>query len=101
MVDLTGPASVKIGDQATFDVSVTFDNAPYPQAEISGVKFLLFDASGNLVTVGEATFVADGQYQIVLPTSALAAGSNKIEVAVTSKMVSIPGFASIEFVTTK
>jgi peptide/nickel transport system substrate-binding protein len=101
VVDLTGPASVKIGDQATFDVSVTFDNAPYPQAEISGVKFLLFDASGNLVTVGEATFVADGQYQIVLPTSALAAGSNKIEVAVTSKMVSIPGFASIEFVTTK
>jgi peptide/nickel transport system substrate-binding protein len=101
VVDLTGPASVKIGDQATFDVSVTFENAPYPQAEISGVKFLLFDATGALVTVGEATFVADGQYQIVLPTSALAAGSNKIEVAVTSKMVSIPGFASIEFVTTK
>jgi peptide/nickel transport system substrate-binding protein len=101
VVDLTGPASVKIGDQATFDISVTFENAPYPQAEISGVKFLLFDATGALVTVGEATFVADGQYQVVLPTSALAAGSNKIEVAVTSKMVSIPGFASIEFVTTK
>jgi peptide/nickel transport system substrate-binding protein len=100
VVDLTGPASVKIGDEATFDVMVSFDNAPYPQAELAGVKYLVYDATGALVTVGEATFVADGQYQIKVPTSALAAGSNKIEVAVTSKLESIPAMGSVEFVTT-
>jgi peptide/nickel transport system substrate-binding protein len=99
VVDLTGPASVKIGDEATFDVMVSFDNTPYPQAELSGVKFLIYDATGALVTVGEATFVADGQYQVVVPTTALAAGSNKVEVAVTSKLESIPAMANIEFVT--
>ncbi len=71
-----------------------------PQAEISGVKFLLFDATGALVATGEATAVADGQYQIVLPTTGLAAGSNKLEVAVASAVVSIPSFQAYEFVTT-
>jgi peptide/nickel transport system substrate-binding protein len=100
VVDLTGPASVTIGQDATFDVFVTYEDAPYPQAEITGVKFLLFDATNNLVATGEATFVADGQYQVVLPTTGLAAGSNKLEVAVTSVVVSIPSFQSFEFVTT-
>jgi len=99
VVDLTGPATVKIGDQATIDVMISFDNAPYPAAEISGVKFLFYDANGTLVTVEQATFVADGQYQIVVPTAGLAAGSNKIEVAVTSLLESIPAIQSIEFVT--
>lgn len=99
VVDLTGPASVTVGEDATFDVFVTYEDAPYPQAEITGVKFLLFDASNNLVATGEATFVADGQYQIVLPTAGLAAGSNKLEVAVTSLVVSIPSFQAFEFVT--
>jgi peptide/nickel transport system substrate-binding protein len=101
VMDLTGPASVAVGQDATFDLTVTFQDAPYPQAEISGVKFLLFDATGTLVSTGEATAVADGQYQVVVPTTGLAAGSNKLEVALTSKVVSIPAFASFEFVTTK
>jgi peptide/nickel transport system substrate-binding protein len=100
VVDLTGPASVTVGQDATFDVFVTYQDAPYPQAEVTGVKFLLFDATGALVATGEATFVADGQYQIVLPTTGLAAGSNKLEVAVTSLVVSVPSFSSFEFVTT-
>jgi len=99
VVDVTGPASVTIGTDATFDVFVTYEDAPYPQAEIGGVKFLLFDAAGNLVAKGDATAVADGQYQVVVPTTGLAAGSNKLEVAVTSKVVSIPSFGSVEFVT--
>jgi peptide/nickel transport system substrate-binding protein len=100
VVDLTGPASVVTGEDATFDVFVTFEDAPYPQAEITGVKYLLFDASNTLVATGEATFVADGQYQVVVPTTGLAAGSNKLEVAVTSVVVSIPSFQAYEFVTT-
>lgn len=100
VVDVTGPASVAVGTDATFDVFVTYEDAPYPQAEIAGVKFLLFDANGNLVATGEATAIADGQYQIVLPTTGLTAGSNKLEVAVTSLVVSIPSFGAYEFVTT-
>jgi len=99
-VELTGPNSVVIGDDATFDVSITYNGSPYPAAEISGVKFLVFDSTGALASTGEATFVADGQYQVVVPTTALTAGSNRIEVAVTSTVVSIPSFASFEFVTT-
>jgi peptide/nickel transport system substrate-binding protein len=102
VTEITGPSNVKIGAEATFDVSVTYRGAAYPQAEISGVKYLLYNANGDLVATGEAAFVEAGKYKIVLPanvTSTLTAGSTKLEVAVTSLVVSIPSFASIEFVT--
>ncbi|TLN28631.1 ABC transporter substrate-binding protein, partial [bacterium] len=101
-VTLDGPGQVKIGEEATYDIAVTFKDEPYPQAEIKLVKYLLYNAKGEIVTVGEATFVADGQYQVVLPadvTSKLEAGSNKLEVAVVPFTVSQPTFTSIEFVT--
>lgn len=101
VVDVDGPGQVAIGTEAAYDVFVTYADAPYPTAEIAGVKFLLYNAAGTLVTIGQATAVADGQYQIVLPadvTSQLVAGSSKLEVAVTSLVVSIPSFASFEFV---
>jgi len=102
-VEVTGTNQVKIGTDVTFDVAVTFQGAPYPSAEIKEVKYLVFDAKGALVATGTATLVADGQYQIVLSgsdvTSKLVAGSNKIEVAVSSLVVSIPTFGSLTFVT--
>ncbi len=100
--ELDGPGQVTIGDEATFDLFVNFGDAAYPQDEIKFVKFLLCNAKGEVVTVGEATVVADGQYQIVLPadvTAKLEAGSNKLEVAVAPLTVAIPTFTSIEFVT--
>ncbi len=100
--ELDGPGQVTIGDEATFDLFVNFGDAAYPQDEIKFVKFLLYNAKGEVVTVGEATPVADGQYQIVLPadvTAKLEAGSNKLEVAVAPLTVAIPTFTSIEFVT--
>ncbi len=101
-VTLDGPGQVKIGEAATYDVSVTYADAPYPQKEIKLVKYLLYNAKGEIVTVGEATFVADGQYQVVLPadvTAKLEAGSNKLELAVVPFTVSQPTFTSIQFVT--
>jgi hypothetical protein len=53
---------------------------------------------------GEAKNVADGQYQVVLPadqTSKLDAGGSKLNVVVSSKVVSIPAFVTYEFVVTK
>jgi peptide/nickel transport system substrate-binding protein len=101
-VDLTAPASVTIGQPATFDVSVTFNGDPYPQAEIKNVKYLVYDATGAVVATDVATFVSDGKYQVVLPadvTAKLAAGSNKLEVAVVPIPVLQPTFASVQFVT--
>lgn len=99
---LDGAGQVKIGDEATFDVFVTFKGAPYPQAEIKQVKFLLYNAKGEVALVGTAEFVAEGQYKVVLSkeiTAKLEAGSNKIEIAVIPMPVSVPTFTSMEFVT--
>jgi peptide/nickel transport system substrate-binding protein len=101
---LSGDSAIKIGAPATFNVAVSFKGAPYPAAEISSVKYLLFNAKGELVSSGEAMGSGDGQYQVVLPgdlTSKLETGSNKLEVVVVSSVVSIPSFASLEFVTTQ
>jgi len=101
-VELDGPGQVKIGEEATFDVFITFNDEPYATDEIKMVKFLLYNASNEIVKVAEAVAVEDGQYSIVLDaatTSALAAGSNKLEVAVVPLTVSQPTFMSIEFVT--
>jgi hypothetical protein len=81
---------------------VTFEGEPYAAADIGEVKWLLFDANGALAGTGLADPVADGQYSVTLGadvTGALAAGSNKLEVAVVSKLVSLPTLASFEFVT--
>lgn len=99
---LDGAGQVKIGEEATFDVFVTFKDEPYPAAEIKSVKYLVYNAKGEVVNVGDATLVEDGQYQVVLPadvTSALEAGSNRIEVSVVPLPVSIPTFVSFDFVT--
>jgi peptide/nickel transport system substrate-binding protein len=103
VVDIVGPAgSVKIGDPATFDASITFGGQPYPSAELKMVKYLLYDATGALVKSDLATLVSEGNYQVVLPgdvTAALAAGSNKLELAVVSNVVAVPTFQSVQFVT--
>jgi peptide/nickel transport system substrate-binding protein len=103
VVDITGPAgSVKIGDPATFDVSVTFGGQPYASADLKMVKYLLYDATGAVIKSDLATLVSEGNYQVVLPaelTAAMAAGSYKLEIAVVSNLVAVPTFSSVQFVT--
>jgi peptide/nickel transport system substrate-binding protein len=99
-VQLDGPTSVKVGEAATFDVTVTTKGKPYLNADIKQVKYLLYDATGAVISTGEATAAGDGKYQVVLSsdvTSKLAAGTNKIEVAVVPNPVAIPAFTSMEF----
>lgn len=101
-VELDGPGQVKIGEEATFDVYVTFNDAAYPGNEIKQVKFLLYNAKNEIVAVSEAVFVEDGLYSVVLDaetTAKLEAGSNKLEIAVVPITVSQPTFASVDFVT--
>ena len=102
-VGLDGPARVAAGDEATFDVLVDFGGEAYAMANISEVKYLVFDALGELALTGNAEAVEDGLWQITLSaedTAALESGANKLEVAVVPLLVSIPTFSSLEFVTT-
>jgi peptide/nickel transport system substrate-binding protein len=99
--ELDGPGQVKIGEEAAFDVYVTFKDEAYPSAEIKLVKFLLYNAKNEIVAVGEAVLVEEGLYSIVLDaetTGLLEAGSNKLEIAVVPITVSQPTFQAIEFV---
>ncbi len=101
-VDVDGPAQVTIGTEAVFDIFVTFEDAPYPSAEIASVNWLLFDKSGALAGTGAATLVEDGLYQVTISaelSGVLEAGGNKLEIAVGSKVVSVPGLGAYEFVT--
>jgi len=91
-----------IGEEATFDIFVSFDGEPYPSDEIKQVMVLLYNANGEIIFTGQAESVAPGQYQVLLSaedTAKFESGSNKIEVAVVPLPVSIPTFTSIEFIT--
>jgi peptide/nickel transport system substrate-binding protein len=101
-VEVDGPGRVDIGAEATYDVYIEFQGEPYALDDISRVSYLLFDASGEMVSSGEAEAVEDGLYQVVLggdETSQLQTGASKLEVVVVSKAVAIPSFVAFEFVT--
>jgi len=101
-VELDGASRATIGEETTFDLFIDFAGEPYAMDDIGEVKYLVFDAVGDLAIVGEATAVEDGLWQIVLSAdemAALEAGANRLEVAVVPLAVSIPSFASLEFVT--
>jgi len=103
-VTLDGAGSVKIGEVATFDVNVTFKGDAYAADGIKEVKYLIYNAKGDVVNKGLATLDVDGHYVVTLGadvTSKLETGSNKIEVAVIPISVAVPSFVSFEFVTTK
>jgi peptide/nickel transport system substrate-binding protein len=101
-VEVDGAGQVSIGSEAVFDAYVTFKEEPYANADISEVKYLLFNSKGELVASGEAPALEDGHFQVTLGadvTSKLESGSNKIEIVVVPSVVSIPSFSSFEFVT--
>jgi peptide/nickel transport system substrate-binding protein len=100
-VEVDGPGRVTIGEAVDFNVYVTYEGAAYPADEIDNVKYLLFDASGEIVEVGQATLVTDGEYVVSLSadsTALLSSGSGKLEIAVVAIPVAIPTFGSFEFV---
>ncbi|WP_163576490.1 ABC transporter substrate-binding protein [Halomonas faecis] len=108
-LELGGPLVVEAvsgetaaGRAASFELAVTLAGEPYPLESIEGVQFLLFDGRGTLVERGEAEPHANGRWRIELPRPALASlgiGANSLEVAVTSRRVALPAFASHVFAT--
>ncbi|HSM54861.1 MAG TPA: hypothetical protein VK879_01800, partial [Candidatus Sulfomarinibacteraceae bacterium] len=101
-IEIDGSTRVTIGDEASFDVFVEFEGEPYAVDDVLQVKYLLFDANGAVAEVGEAVAVEDGLWQIILSadtTGSLVAGSNRLEAIVISKLVAVPSFSDIQFVT--
>ena len=101
---LDGPGQVTAGQEAVFDVTVNFGDEAYPNADIKQVKYILYDTTGAVVSVGEAVSVGEGQFQVKLDaasTSKLQTGSAKLEVAVVPIPVAIPSFTSFDFVVVK
>jgi peptide/nickel transport system substrate-binding protein len=101
-LELTGPLLVETGDGAEFELRVTFEGEPYPADEIETARFLLFDGVGALALEGEAEPLEAGRYRIALRGELLAGlgrGANSLEVAVTSRRVALPAFASHAFAT--
>jgi peptide/nickel transport system substrate-binding protein len=101
-VEVSGPRMVKVGSNVEFQAQVTFQGKPYPTQDIEFVRYLLFDARGELVELGNAELVREGVWRVALnskQTARLALGSNRLEVAVTSRVVALPSFRSFRFVT--
>jgi peptide/nickel transport system substrate-binding protein len=100
-ITLDGPGQVKIGQESVFDVNVTFQDQPYPQSDIQKLKYILYDSTGAVAAVGDATPVEDGHYQVTLgsdATSKLQSGAAKLEVAAVLVPVAVPSFTSMDFV---
>lgn len=100
--EIDGPGRLSAGTEGAYDVYVTFKDTPYPQDEIKEVRYLVFGAKGALAFTGVGEAAEDGLWKIKFPAEEVAkleAGSNRLEVIVVSKLVSIPTFASFEFIT--
>ena len=101
---LEGPAQVKIGADAAFTATFTLKSSgdAYPTADIKLVKFLVYDAQGLTVYVGEGVATADdGVFTLTIPadvTSKLEAGTGSIEVAGVFIPVAIPAFTRLDYV---
>ena len=101
-VEIFGDRTVQIGAEAVFEIEVTFEGEPYPTEYLDNIKYMIFDARGELAYVGQAEPIEDGYWEAVLPaeiSAQLVVGSNRFEVAAVSVVVSIPTFESSEFVT--
>src|SRR5690625_2128651 len=80
-VDVEGPARVSQGGRALFDVWVTFDGMAYPSDLISEVTYVVVNSEGEVAFSGEASFVAEGLYEIELTaqaTEALTLGGSQM-----------------------
>jgi peptide/nickel transport system substrate-binding protein len=101
-VEVSGPRMIKVGSNLEFEVQVSFQGKPYPAQDIEFVRYLLFDARGELAELANAEPVREGVWRVALDskqTARLALGSNRLEVVVTSRVVALPSFRSFRFVT--
>ncbi len=91
VVELDGPGQVKIGQEATFDVYVTYNDAAYPANEIKqGNSYCTMPKTKlfQLVKQPSLRTVNIKWFFDAATTAKLEAGSNKLEIAVVPITVS-------------
>ncbi|GHE21978.1 ABC transporter substrate-binding protein [Halomonas urumqiensis] len=87
---------------AEFRLTVTFEGQAYSAEAIDAIQVLLFNGRDQLTHRGEAESTGEGNWRIRLSPetlTALGVGANSLELAVTSKHVALPVFASHVFAT--
>jgi peptide/nickel transport system substrate-binding protein len=101
-VDIAGPMVISGVEPAEFALRISYAGKPYPEEDIEMAQYLLFDATGRVALKGEAEPALNGVWRIALTAdqvAALGTGANSLEVAVTSRRVALPAFASHAFAT--
>ncbi len=101
-VEIAGPLMVPADAEATFTVDIRFGGAPYPADDLEAVDYLLFDPEGRLVRRRAADATGPGTWEVRLDPEDIAAlgqGACRLEVAVSSRRVAMPTFASHTFAT--
>lgn len=102
-LDVEGPARVRQGQTARFDLWVTFDGEPYASDLISDVSFLVVSAAGEVAVSGTAEYVAEGLYEVSLSpeqTAALPVGASQLVGIVVPIPVAKPTMEPVSFVVT-
>lgn len=101
-VEVIGPKRVKSGEQAVFQIDISFKGEAYKMEDIQEVKYLVLDAAGNVAFSGYGSGIFDGWFEVKLTpeeTAQLPIGSNTIEVIVLPTLVGGATFGSHTFVT--
>ncbi|MCS7103948.1 MAG: ABC transporter substrate-binding protein [Thermofilaceae archaeon] len=99
-VKIEVPENVIPGIAADINVRVSFKGQPYPAKRIEFVKYLVLDASGNVMDKGEAKAVSDGLFKISLSSEAtgkFTPGTYKILTFTLSKDVAMPATVEASF----
>jgi peptide/nickel transport system substrate-binding protein len=99
---LDGLDRVTIGEEAVYDIFVDLNSDPYPAGDIMMVKYLVFNAKGELAFTGEGELVEDGYWTATLTaemTASLDEGSNQIVAIVVSNRALVPVRDTMQFVT--
>ncbi len=103
VVEIEGPAIVESGDTAEFTIRIMKGDETYPAEDIYSVGFMFFDSRDELIFKGEADQPEENRsWRISLSgeqVRKLDTGANSLEVAVTSRNIALPSFASLPFAT--
>ncbi|MEM0493920.1 MAG: ABC transporter substrate-binding protein [Thermofilum sp.] len=102
-VKVTPPEAVVPGLAAEFKVSITFKGAPYPNARMDFVRYLVMDAAGNILAKGSASPAAEGVWSIKLSevdTGKMTPGGYRIMVIALSRDVAMPATIEAPFIAT-
>lgn len=101
-VTVEGPGRVTAGEAVTYDIWITFTGEPYAAEDIDMVRYVVFDATGEVAFLGEGEPVEDSHWRTRLradQTGRLKPGSNQLGVVVVSERAVVPVTESVRFIT--